>query len=178
MSRLTITAGALALALVVPATAGAVDYPPPKNPGSVPGKPKGPFKTLQVGKGKKHKTIQAAVNAAKAGDTIKIANGTYKEQVKISGQNKRFIKLIGNPAKPDKVVLEGSNTLQNGTCCRITSSVSRTPPPLLTKPRQPRRTHASVFSLPINPASTPLTSSTTKSPGSICATHGYVHTWL
>lgn len=110
------TAGALALAIAVPATSGAVTYPPPTNPGQVKGKPKGPFKTLRVGKGRQFKfhKIQAAVGKAKPGDTIRIANGTYKESVKIAGQGKRFIKLIGNPADPSKVVLEGSGKLQNG----------------------------------------------------------------
>jgi len=39
--------------------------------------------TLNVGSTAKYKTIQSAVNAAKDGDTIKVAYGTYKENVKI-----------------------------------------------------------------------------------------------
>ncbi len=38
---------------------------------------------LKVGPKEKYKTIQKAVNAAKNGDTIKVAYGTYKEDVKI-----------------------------------------------------------------------------------------------
>jgi nitrous oxidase accessory protein NosD len=37
--------------------------------------------TLQVGPTAKYKTIQSAVNAAKSGDTINVASGTYKETV-------------------------------------------------------------------------------------------------
>jgi len=39
--------------------------------------------TLQVGGTAKYKTIQSAVNAAKSGDTLKVAYGTYKENIKI-----------------------------------------------------------------------------------------------
>ena len=39
--------------------------------------------TLNVGNAEKHKTIQSAVNMAKDGDTIKVASGTYKENVRI-----------------------------------------------------------------------------------------------
>jgi hypothetical protein len=81
-------------------------YPPPTKP-TVQPQPKGPFHTLKVGKHAKYKTIGAAVKAAKAGDTIKIANGTYKEGVIVSGSSKRYLKLIGNASAPAKVVLEG-----------------------------------------------------------------------
>lgn len=39
--------------------------------------------TLKVGPHEKYKTIQKAVNAASDGDTIKVAYGTYKENVRI-----------------------------------------------------------------------------------------------
>ncbi len=39
--------------------------------------------TLKVGPKEKYKTIQKAVNAAHDGDTIQVAYGTYKENVKI-----------------------------------------------------------------------------------------------
>ena len=54
------------------------------------------------------------MNAADAGDKIRIGNGVYKEAVKINGRKKRYLKLIGNPRKPAKVVLEGSGKKQNG----------------------------------------------------------------
>jgi Right handed beta helix region len=103
---------ALVAALAFVSVAQAVDYPPPSKPGNgANAKPKGPFHTLNVCKGKSKKscfpTIQAAVNKAQPGDTVKVPNGTYKEAVKISGTKKRFLKLMGNVKDPSKVVLEG-----------------------------------------------------------------------
>jgi hypothetical protein len=54
------------------------------------------------------------VRAAGAGDTIRIQPGVYREAVKISGRKKRYLKLIGKPGKPAKVVLDGSGKKQNG----------------------------------------------------------------
>jgi hypothetical protein len=109
--RRSIVAGVATVvaALALAPVAGAVDYPPPAYPKGGTGKPKGPFKTLNVCKKKKScfPTIQSAVNKAKPGDTIKVANGTYREGVKISGASKRYIKLIGNAKDPSKVVIEG-----------------------------------------------------------------------
>jgi hypothetical protein len=61
-----------------------------------------------------YKTIQSAVAKAKPGDTIRIADGTYRESVRINGPSKRFIKLVGNVEDPHKVVLEGEGKRQNG----------------------------------------------------------------
>jgi hypothetical protein len=109
--RRSIVAGVatVVVALALAPVAGAVDYPPPAYPKGGTGKPKGPFKTLNVCKKKKScfPTIQSAVNKAKPGDTIKVANGTYREGVKISGASKRYIKLVGNVKDPSKVVIEG-----------------------------------------------------------------------
>jgi hypothetical protein len=107
----------LAAALLLPAAAGAQSYPEPKEPGKVEPKPKGPHHTLTVCKKKgrcDYRTIQKAVNKARAGDTIRVRNGVYREAVKISGRKKRYLKLIGNPGKPKKVVLEGGGKKQNG----------------------------------------------------------------
>jgi hypothetical protein len=112
-------AATVVAALTFAPIAGAVDYPPPSNPkGAGTAKPKGPFQHLKVCKNKKScfPTIQSAVNKAKPGDTINVANGTYKEGVVVSGASKRYIKLIGNPANPGKVILEanGSKNKANG----------------------------------------------------------------
>jgi hypothetical protein len=109
---------ALVAALALAPAASAVDYPPPSKPGNgANAKPKGPFRTLKVCKAKKScfPRIQDAVNEARPGDTIKVAHGTYRESVKIKGAAKRFIKLIGDPKDPAKVVLEGKGKkLANG----------------------------------------------------------------
>jgi Periplasmic copper-binding protein (NosD) len=93
--------------LLVPATAMAVDYPPPTDPGK-PGKRPTHTKTLKVCKKGKNcfKTIQKAVDKAHKGDTIKVAAGTYKAPVKISGSKKAYLRLIGNPKKPRSVVID------------------------------------------------------------------------
>jgi hypothetical protein len=105
----------LATALLVPATAMAASYPPPSNPGSPAKRPQHTH-TLKVCKHGKGciKTIQKAVNKAKAGDTIRIAPGTYREGVKITGAKKAWLQLIGNPANPGKVVIDAGRKHQNG----------------------------------------------------------------
>jgi hypothetical protein len=115
--RTIATAVATAVALAVPAAgapAQAPSYPPPSNPGSVQKKPRGPFKTLRVGRNERYKTIQAAVNAARAGDTIRVRPGVYRESVRISGARHRYLKIIGDPANPQRVVLDGEGRRQNG----------------------------------------------------------------
>jgi hypothetical protein len=105
----------VAAALLVPAAASA-QYPPPQDPGKVQSKPKGPHHTYTVCK-KRHRCdfrkIQKAVNHARAGDTIRVANGTYPEAVTISGKKKRYLRLIGNPKHPRKVALRAKGNMQN-----------------------------------------------------------------
>src|SRR4051812_44051084 len=97
---------AVVLALAVPGAAFAQSYPDPKKPGPVSAPPKGPHKTYTVcRKGCDFTKIQKAVNKAKAGDTIRVKNGTYREAVQITGAKKRYLKLIGNTAHPAKVLL-------------------------------------------------------------------------
>ena len=105
---------ALAFALLAPA-ASAQTYPEPKDPGPVASKPKGPFKTHTVcKKGCDFKKIQAAVDKAKAGDTVKVRNGVYREAVRISGAKKKYLKLVGNKSDPAKVLLRARGAMQNG----------------------------------------------------------------
>ena len=96
------------LLIAGPAQAQSQDYPEPSNPGKVQKPPKGKKKTLRVcKKGCEFKTIGAAVKQAKAGWTVKVGNGTYREGVQINGAKKRYLKLIGNQKNPDKVLLQG-----------------------------------------------------------------------
>src|SRR4051812_34114488 len=106
----------LVVGLVVPtAAARAQTYPEPKEPGPVESAPKGPHKTYTVCKSKcDFKTIQKAVDKARAGDTVKVKNGTYREAVKINGSKKRYLKLVGNAKDPSKVLLLARGSMQNG----------------------------------------------------------------
>jgi hypothetical protein len=101
----------------VPAGASAQTYPPPQDPGKVQSKPKGPHKTYTVCHKRNRcdfRTIQKAVNKARAGDTIRVRNGTYREAVTIAGKTKRYLRLVGNPKHPRKVVLRAKGKMQNG----------------------------------------------------------------
>jgi hypothetical protein len=106
-----------AAALLAPAIASAQSYPEPKQPGPVAAKPKGPHKTWTVCKKQRRcdfRKIQKAVNKARAGDTIRVRNGVYREAVKVNGQKKRYLKLIGNAKNPKKVLLRARGNMQNG----------------------------------------------------------------
>jgi hypothetical protein len=112
-----------AAALLAPATALAVDYPPPSDPGNA--KPRcGRVTTLRVCKQRtcRYHSIQSAVNAARAGDRILVANGTYKEGVKVSGHRKDGLRLTGNPGKPTKVLIN-SKGKQNGVIVKNADAV-------------------------------------------------------
>jgi hypothetical protein len=113
--RITLAAAAAAL-LLLPAAAGAQTYPEPKEPGKIAPKPKGPFKTHTVCKSGKcdFRSIQKAVDKAKAGDKITVRKGVYKESVSISGAKKRYLRIVGDRKRPRRIVLEGSNKKQNG----------------------------------------------------------------
>jgi hypothetical protein len=104
------------LALLTAAGAArAQTYPEPKEPGKVQAPPKGPHHTYTVcAKHCDFKRIQKAVDKAGAGDTIRVKNGTYREAVKINGAKKRYLKLIGNPSHPGKVLLRATGNMQNG----------------------------------------------------------------
>jgi hypothetical protein len=108
---------AIAVALVAPAAATAQTYPEPQQPGKVAPKPKGPFKTHTVCKKRGRcdfRTIQKAVNKARAGDRISVKRGVYREAVTISGRKKRYLRIVGDRRKPRRVVLDGRGKKQNG----------------------------------------------------------------
>jgi plastocyanin len=102
-------AALLAAVLLLPATASALDYPPPKEPGKVTAKPKGPHKTRTVCKRRscKFHSIQKAVNASRAGDTIRVRSGTYHEGVTVKGAKKSYLRIIGDIKHPGRVLLDG-----------------------------------------------------------------------
>jgi hypothetical protein len=106
----------VALALLAPAAASAQPYPEPKEPGPVQTKPRGPHATHTVCKQRGRcdfTTIQAAVDKARAGDTIRVRNGVYREAVRIAGAKKRYLRLIGNPGNPKRVLLRARGNMQN-----------------------------------------------------------------
>ena len=120
-----ITLIALAVALMVPAAARAQAYPEPKDPGPVEAAPKGPHKRYTVCKSRcDFKTIQKAVDKARAGDSIKVRDGVYREAVKISGRGKRYLKLVGNPKHPEKVLLRARGKMQNAIFVNDADQVS------------------------------------------------------
>ncbi len=108
--------GALAAGLLAPAVATAQDpsYPEPKDPGAVTPAPSGKGKTLRVCKrGCRFTKIQAAVDKAKAGDTVKVKNGTYREAVRVRGAKKSYLSSSATPGRPRR-------------CCSRAAAESRT----------------------------------------------------
>jgi plastocyanin len=112
-------AGSLAAATVIAglttfagAAGAAATYPASDNPQPPPAAPaNSSTKTLHVcspsGSKTKHcyTTIQKAVNAATAGDTIAVPPGTYRAPVTINGASKDYLKLVGSPKKPTATVI-------------------------------------------------------------------------
>jgi hypothetical protein len=114
MKRTHALVAAVAAVLLVPAGAMAGDYPPPKDPGMGTGKSRGKGQTLTVcKKGCDYKKIQKAIGAADGNDTIRVKKGTYREGVQIVGSRYDGLKLIGDPKRPNRVVLDGK-TLKGG----------------------------------------------------------------
>jgi hypothetical protein len=56
-----------------------------------------------------YRTIQSAVNKAKAGETIRVKPGTYAEGVVVKGHAKDGLHIIGTGTTPTDVVLDGKN---------------------------------------------------------------------
>jgi len=64
----------------------------------------------------KFMTIQAAVNASNAGDTIKVAPGTYHESVLVD----KKLTIIGSQGNTDDAIKHPSNPIKNATIVEIT----------------------------------------------------------
>jgi hypothetical protein len=126
-TRLAPLAALAAAVLLAPAAASAQTYPTPQEPAPVKPRPSGPHKTYTVCKSK-HRCdftkIQQAVNKAHAGDTVRVRNGVYRETVMINGQKKRFLRLIGNPKHPSKVLLRARGNMQNGVLVNNANEVT------------------------------------------------------
>src|SRR4051812_35118768 len=126
-TRLATLAALSAAALLAPAAAGAQSYPKPQEPAPVQPRPSGPHKTFTVCKSK-HRCdftkIQKAVDKARAGDTVRVRNGVYRETVMINGQKKRYLRLVGNPKHPSKVLLRARGNMQNGVMVNNANEVT------------------------------------------------------
>jgi len=104
-----VTRRAVSLSLAATLLAAAL---PAATSGAAGAKPKKPaiLRVCKAGKpsGKPcYARIQAAVAKAKAGDSVRVGHGVWRESVRIAGKAKRGIKLIGDPESPGKVVLDG-----------------------------------------------------------------------
>src|SRR5215210_869063 len=125
--RVTPLAALATAALLAPAAASAQSYPEPQEPGPVQSRPHGPHATHTVCKSKRRcdfTKIQKAVNAARPGDTIRVRNGVYREAVRIDGRKKRFLRLVGNPRHPEKVLLRARGAMQNGVAVNAANEVT------------------------------------------------------
>jgi len=113
MSMTRVAGAALAVALLVPASAlaGSQKYPGPGDPGKVQPRKGGKAVTFIVcpkrKRGCNYTKIQKAIDKARGGDTVKVRPGVYRENLKITGKNKSELRLIGDPKKPDRVKLDG-----------------------------------------------------------------------
>lgn len=71
--------------------------------------------TLSVGATGSYKTIQSALNAAKAGDTVEVSAGTYAEALKFPTSGSASAGYITLRSKAGaKVVVDGKNSLKSG----------------------------------------------------------------
>jgi hypothetical protein len=116
-----------AAALLAPAAASAQSYPKPQDPTPVQAKPKGPHKIWTVCKKRRRcdfTKIQKAVDKARAGDTVRVRNGVYREAVKVDGKKKRYLRLVGNRAHPEQVLLRARGNMQNGIFVNAANEVT------------------------------------------------------
>jgi nitrous oxidase accessory protein NosD len=108
MRRSVVVAGLMLLASVSPAVAG--EYEPGTVPPESTSRPASSGRVLHVGRG----GIQAAVNRARAGDTIRVAPGTYRGRVEIRGASKRGLRLVG-----DRATLRGAIVVRDTAAITI-----------------------------------------------------------
>jgi nitrous oxidase accessory protein NosD len=103
-----VATGLVLLALASPARAGEYD------PGTVPPEstshPASSGRVLHVGRG----GIQATVDRARAGDTIRVPPGRYRERVEIRGASKRGLRLVG-----DRAALHGAIVVRDTAAITI-----------------------------------------------------------
>jgi len=100
------------LAAAAPALPAAADaaapYPDPGGPPRATAPPARVVETHTVcRRGCDFRRIQAAVDAARAGDTVRVRRGTYREAVTIAGSRRDGLKLIGDRRHPGRVTLSG-----------------------------------------------------------------------
>ena len=85
-------------------------------------KPSGPFKTHTVcrQKGKcDFRTIQQAVDKARAGDTIRVRNGTYREAVRISGGTEpHTVSVTENPPRQRSYACDCADFAKGHALCK------------------------------------------------------------
>jgi hypothetical protein len=55
---------------------------------------------------------------------IRVRNGVYREAVMVNGSKKRFLRLIGNPGHPEKVLLRARGNMQNGIFVNAANEVT------------------------------------------------------
>jgi hypothetical protein len=61
-----------------------------------------------------YRTIQSAVNAARAGQTVRVKPGKYSEGVIVKGHAKNGLHIVGTGTDPTKTILDGKNAKGRG----------------------------------------------------------------
>src|SRR4051794_32042538 len=61
-----------------------------------------------------YRTIQSAVNAARARQTVRVKPGKYSEGVIVKGHAKNGLHIVGTGTDPTKTVLDGKNAKGRG----------------------------------------------------------------
>lgn len=118
LTRALTAATAVALLAPAAASAGIDGYPQPTDPGKPKPRPGGGA-TLTVCKQRacKYKNIQAAIDAARSGDTIRVKPGRYTPPkaigFSITSRRKDNLRIIGDPKNPKRVFVNSTGR-QNG----------------------------------------------------------------